>query len=167
MKKVRVLFVCLGNICRSPLAAAIFSDKVHKNGMEKWIEVDSCGTSDYHIGDDADPRTKANASANGISIAHCVRQLTKEDLRNFDFIFAMDRNNFQNIRKVSDSGSLDKIKMMRDFDPISKGGEVPDPYHGNEKNFQEVFGILDRSTSGFIQFLQREYPERNLQKHVE
>jgi protein-tyrosine phosphatase len=163
---VKVLFVCLGNICRSPLAAAIFKDKIRKTGMEKWIEVDSCGTSDYHIGDNADPRTRANASANGISIAHCVRQLTKEDLKNFDFIFAMDKSNLQNIRKLSDGDALHKIKMMRDFDPVSTGGEVPDPFHGNEKNFQDVFEILDRSTSGFIQFLQREYPEHKLEKHT-
>jgi protein-tyrosine phosphatase len=158
MKKVRVLFVCLGNICRSPLGAAIFKHKIKKNGMDSWVEVDSCGTSDYHIGDNADPRTLSNASRNGIAIEHCVRQLTKTDLEKFDFILAMDKSNYRNILNLTADKTLhDKVRMMREFDPISKGGEVPDPYHGDEKGFQEVFEILDRSTTNFISFLQKEY----------
>lgn len=158
MKKVKVLFVCLGNICRSPLSAAIFKHKIKNNGMTSWVEVDSCGTSNYHIGDTADPRTLANASRNGISINHCVRKLSNDDLENFDFIFAMDKSNYQNILKLSNGGNFDhKIRMLRDFDPESKGGEVPDPYHGGEKGFQEVFEILDRATTNFIAFLEKEY----------
>lgn len=161
MNKVKVLFVCLGNICRSPLAAATFKHKIKNNGMASWIEVDSCGTSDYHIGDTADPRTLANASRNGIAIDHCVRQLSNQDLENFDFIIAMDKSNHQNILRLSNARNFEyKIRMMRDFDPVAKGGEVPDPYHGNEKGFQEVFEILDRSTTNFIAFLQKECGER-------
>jgi protein-tyrosine phosphatase len=157
MKKVKVLFVCLGNICRSPLAAAIFKHKIAKNGMDSRVEVDSCGTSDYHIGDNADPRTRANATKNGIAIEHCVRQLTDADLHHFDFIFAMDKSNYQNILRLkSANANRSKIRMMREFDPVGKGREVPDPYHGDEKGFQEVFEILDRSTDQFIDLLQRE-----------
>lgn len=158
MKKVKVLFVCLGNICRSPLAAAIVKDKISKNGMTSWIEVDSCGTSDYHIGDNADPRTRSNAIKNGIDIAHCVRQLTAEDIEKFDVIVAMDNSNLQNILMVKGVRDFKhKVKMMREFDSVEKGGEVPDPYHGNEKGFQEVFEILDRSTNNFIAYLRKEY----------
>jgi protein-tyrosine phosphatase len=162
MKKVRVLFVCLGNICRSPLGAAILKKKIIDEGMERWVEVDSCGTSNYHIGDGADPRTIASASRHGVPVDHCARQLTKEDLDDFDFIFAMDKSNYRNIlRLVRGSDVKSKIKLMRDFDPEAKGAEVPDPYHGDEKDFQEVFDILDRCTTTFVEHLREVYAARN------
>lgn len=158
MKKVKVLFVCLGNICRSPLGAAILKKKIRADGMDSWVEVDSCGTSNYHIGDHADPRTIANASGNGVPIEHCARQLSSDDLENFDIIFAMDRSNYQNILRLTNGRDVrHKVKLMREFDPEQKGGEVPDPYHGDESDFQEVFEILDRSTTGFIHYLRKEY----------
>lgn len=153
MKKVKVLFVCLGNICRSPLGAAILRKKIKDHGIESWVEVDSCGTSNYHIGGDADPRTRANALKNGVSMEHCARQLTEQDLDDFDYIFAMDRSNFQNILRLVNGRKVEhKIRMMREFDPMGHG-EVPDPYHGGEKDFQEVFDILDRSINKFIEHL--------------
>lgn len=158
MKKVKVLFVCLGNICRSPLGAAILKKKVKDKGMESWVEVDSCGTSNYHIGDNADPRTIASARRHGVPIEHCARQLTAKDLESFDFIFAMDKSNYQNILRLSNGKDWShKVKMMREFDPLTKGGEVPDPYHGGEKDFQEVFDILDRSTEEFTAYLSEKY----------
>ena len=158
MKKIRVLFVCLGNICRSPLGAAILKKKVKEKGMDSWVEVDSCGTSNYHIGDNADPRTIASAKQHGVPIEHCARQLTLEDLVRFDFIFAMDKSNFHNIMKLSQGKDLqNKVRMMREFDPYPNGGEVPDPYHGTEKDFKEVFDILERSTENFTAFLQERY----------
>src|SRR5687768_9080604 len=117
MNKVRVLFVCLGNICRSPLGAAILKKKIKDNGMDSWVEVDSCGTSNYHIGDNADPRTISSALKHGVAIDHCVRQLTSADLDKFDFIFAMDKSNYQNIlRLIANNAVWGKIKMMREFD---------------------------------------------------
>src|SRR5688572_10269826 len=101
MKKVRVLFVCLGNICRSPLGAAIMKKKVVDHGLQSRVEVDSCGTSNYHIGDGADPRTMANALKHGVAIEHCARQFSRADLETFDFIFAMDKSNYQNILRVA------------------------------------------------------------------
>lgn len=161
MKKIRVLFVCLGNICRSPLGAAILKKKVTDHGLDSWVEVDSCGTSNYHIGDGADPRTIASASAHGVPVDHCARQLRKEDLDDFDFVFAMDKSNYQHIlRHATDRENRHKIKLMREFDPESAGGEVPDPYHGGEKDFQEVFDILDRSTNAFLDHLREVYPQR-------
>ncbi|HEY0655024.1 MAG TPA: low molecular weight protein-tyrosine-phosphatase [Chryseosolibacter sp.] len=150
MQKTRVLFVCLGNICRSPLAEAIFKHKLKQRGLEKQIEADSCGTSNYHIGDNPDPRTLANAKKNGVSIDHCGRQLTAEDLDKFDYILAMDSSNFNNIhRLLKDEKHKPKIQMMRDYDPQGKG-DVPDPYYGGEKGFQEVFDILDRTLDQFL-----------------
>lgn len=157
MKKVKVLFVCLGNICRSPLGAAILKKKVKENGMGSRVEVDSCGTSNYHIGDNADPRTLANAKMNGVLMDHCARQLIEEDLDEFDYIFAMDRSNYENILKLANGRKVEhKVKMMREFDPLGDG-EVPDPYHGGEEDFQEVFEILDRSTDNFISYLKENY----------
>jgi len=158
MKKVKVLFVCLGNICRSPLGAAILKKKVADQGLMEVVEVDSCGTSNYHIGDNADPRTIANAKKHGVPMDHCARQLAAGDLELFDFIFAMDKSNFQNILRVANGTNVSsKIRMMREFDPHGKGGEVPDPYHGGEEQFQEVFDILDRSTDHFLKYLKEQH----------
>ena len=148
------MFVCLGNICRSPLAEAIFKHKVKARGWEQWIEADSCGTSNYHIGDSPDPRTIANASKNGVVIDHCGRQLTVEDLDHFDHILAMDNSNYSNILRLPGSDAYaHKVQLMRNFDPIGKG-EVPDPYYGGEKGFQEVFDILDRTMEKFLDTLE-------------
>jgi protein-tyrosine phosphatase len=161
MKKVKVLFVCLGNICRSPLGAAVLKHKLKESGMDSWVEVDSCGTSNYNIGDNADPRTIASASKYGIAMDHCARQLSAEDLENFDFVFAMDQNNYRNIVRLAPGKEVQqKIKLLRAFDTQGKGGEVPDPYHGGEKDFQEVYEMLDRSTTGFITYLKAEYPAK-------
>ena len=155
MEKIKVLFVCLGNICRSPLAEGIFREKIRKKGLEQFFLVDSCGTSNYHIGDQPDSRTIANARRNGVSLNHCVRQFTAEDLEKFDYILAMDQSNHNNVlRLLKDKSHCKKVMLMREFDPIGKGGEVPDPYYGGEKKFQEVFEILDRSTENFLRHLQ-------------
>ena len=157
MEKIKVLFVCLGNICRSPVAEAIFKHKLKRKGLARWIEADSCGTSNYHIGDSPDPRTIANATRNGVTIDHCGRQLSVEDLEDFDFILAMDKSNYKNILLLPGSEAYaHKVKLARDFDPLGKG-EVPDPYYGGEKGFQEVFDILDRTLEEFIKHLIQEY----------
>jgi len=155
MEKIKVLFVCLGNICRSPLAEAIFKDKVREKDLEHFFEIDSCGTSDYHIGEQPDRRTIANALKNGVAIDHCGRQFTVRDLEEFDYIFAMDKSNQHNIlRLMKDEKYRKKVMLMREFDTIGKGEEVPDPYYGGEKNFQEVFEMLNRSTENFLKHVE-------------
>jgi protein-tyrosine phosphatase len=154
MIRVKVLFVCLGNICRSPLAEAVFKHKVRKKGAEHLFEIDSCGTGNYHIGDPPDPRTIANAHKNGVAIDHLGRQLCDDDLAYFDLILAMDNSNLKNIRALRTAHSYGhKIKLIREFDPLDKGGEVPDPYYGGETNFQEVFEILNRSSAELLAHL--------------
>jgi protein-tyrosine phosphatase len=158
MKRINVLFVCLGNICRSPLAEAIFKHKVKQKGWSDLIYADSCGTSNYHIGGNPDPRTIANATKNGIVIDHCGRQFSAADFESFDYILAMDSSNYRNIMRLENSSKFGKkVQMMRAFDP-NGDGDVPDPYYGGERGFQDVFDILDRSLENFLITLQREHP---------
>lgn len=158
MANVRVLFVCLGNICRSPLAEALFKDKVTRKGLSDRIEIDSCGTADYHIGDWPDERTMLNALHNGISIDHRGRQLSVKDLDHFDFILTMDRSNYSNtLRLANHEEQKHKVIMMRTFDHHANHEDVPDPYYGGEKGFQEVFDILNRSTENFLKHLEEHH----------
>jgi protein-tyrosine phosphatase len=154
MEKIKVLFVCLGNICRSPLAEAVFKHKIREKGIADLFEADSCGTANYHVDDTPDPRTIANAKKNGVKIDHLGRQLRARDLEYYDHIFAMDNSNLRNIQALSNADKYsDKIRLMRDYDPVGTGGEVPDPYYGHERDFQEVFEILDRSAEALIEAL--------------
>lgn len=150
----KVLFVCLGNICRSPLAEAIFNHKVRESGLTDNFMADSSGTSNYHIGEPPDERTMRNALKNGVTIKHAGRQLKAADLEVYDYVFAMDNNNYDTILRLS-NGIVPKanIRLIRDFDPLMKGGEVPDPYFGGERGFQEVFEMLDRSIENLITHL--------------
>jgi len=153
---MKVLFVCLGNICRSPLAEAIFKHKLRKSPLGIDVFADSCGTADYHIGELPDHRTRRNAIRNGVEINHRGRQLQPEDLERFDYILAMDKSNVQNIMQLENASLFQhKIHLLRSFDP-DPGDEVPDPYYGGEEGFQSVFEMLDRSLDHFITKIDRE-----------
>ena len=150
MKKV--LFVCLGNICRSPLAEGLAIKLASEMGLNNQVEFDSCGTSNYHIGDQPDKRTIENAEANGLKLNHKARQFDKRDFRDFDFIITMDTANMSNVKKLDQEGQFgDKLYLMREFDTEDKGADVPDPYFGGPKGFQEVYDILERSVKSFIE----------------
>ncbi len=154
-RKVKVLFVCLGNICRSPLAEGIFRHKVAARNLTHRFHADSCGTGNYHIGQQPDPRTLRNASNNGVVLDHRCRQLRAQDLADFDHIIAMDKSNLRNILMLENAEEhRQKIRLMRDWDPHPGSPEVPDPYHGDERDFQEVFTILDSCMEGFIDHLE-------------
>jgi protein-tyrosine phosphatase len=148
---MRILFVCLGNICRSPLAEAIFLQKARSRGLR--IEADSCGTSNYNLGDEPDPRTLRNASKNGVEVRHVARQLTSSDFSSFDRILVMDQNNLRNSLAIADPEHHHKVILIRTFDPNGEG-DVPDPYYGGEDDFQEVFEMLDRCVEGLLQDLE-------------
>lgn len=148
MKK-SVLFVCLGNICRSPMAAAIFNHQIAKMGLDSAFFADSCGTGDYHIGQGADSRTLAAVEKQGVAITHTVRQLQADDFENFDHILVMDQQNYRNTLRVADAHHHPKVELIRTYDPDG-GIEVPDPYYGTPQDFDETFLILNRSIQRFI-----------------
>lgn len=149
---IRVLFVCLGNICRSPLAEAIFNHKTQAAGLTSQFKSDSAGTSDFHIGELPDERTIKCANQNGLKIHHRGRQVNRTDFRDFDYVLAMDDHNLRNLNnlKVRFNFPDKEIYLMRDFVPGWEGLSVPDPYYGGEEGFQEIYQILDRSIEEFL-----------------
>jgi protein-tyrosine phosphatase len=146
--KTRVLFVCLGNICRSPLAEGAFRDLVARRGLEARVAVDSAGTSAYHAGEAPDPRSVAEAWRRGVDIsAQRARPLVKADFSDFHWVVVMDRQNLADARRLRDAcdGPSARLVPFLDFVPAeARGGldGVPDPYHGGPEGFRDVWDLL-------------------------
>ena len=147
---VSVLFVCLGNICRSPLAEGVFRELATELGVEERFHIDSAGTGAYHAGEAPDPRSVAVARKHGINLTGLARQVTPHDLRDFDWVVAMDATNHRSLERLPGTA---RLVMMRDFDPEAPGADVPDPYYGGPGGFDEVFSIVERSCRQFLEEL--------------
>jgi protein-tyrosine phosphatase len=149
---IKVLFVCLGNICRSPLAEAIFNKKIEEAGIHIQFKSDSAGTSDFHIGELPDERTIKCADKHNLTINHRGRQVNRTDIRDFHYIIAMDDSNLRTLNNLKERFGFHakEIYLMRDFAEGSEGKSVPDPYYGGEEGFEEIFTILDESIDGFL-----------------
>jgi protein-tyrosine phosphatase len=147
MERTSVLFVCLGNICRSPLAEGIFRHLVNGRDLGDRFAVDSAGTGAWHVGDPPDPRSTAVARRFGVRLGGRARQLRNTDLQEFDLVLAMDQDNLRGIETVRRrSGGDAEVRLLREFDPASDGDlEVPDPYYGGERGFEDVYEMVFRS----------------------
>ncbi|MEO0602484.1 MAG: low molecular weight protein-tyrosine-phosphatase [Myxococcota bacterium] len=143
----RVLFVCLGNICRSPLAHALLEHKLQQRGLTDAFEVDSAGTGAYHIGERPDPRTRLVLAKHGVRSVGTARQVTAEDFEHFDVLLAMDTDNLRELRKLAPPGLADRAQLA--LAPTT-GGEVPDPYYGGDDGFETVYGMLDEALDAWL-----------------
>lgn len=150
----KICFVCLGNICRSPTAEGIFQHLINERGLENYFEVDSAGTSAYHIGESADNRSQRTANKHGISLNSKARRFKASDLEYYDLILAMDNKNLRNIQQMANEEQMNKVGQMRDFDPNPGNGEVPDPYQGGREGFENVFQIVKRSCENLLDELE-------------
>ena len=149
-KIIKVLFVCLGNICRSPMAEGIFQHKVRYLHKPFDVSSDSAGTAAYHLGEDPDPRTMNTLKNHGIAFKHAARQAKTEDADTFDFILAMDQQNFADLKEILPD-TYEGLFKMRDFDILKRGADVPDPYYGGNDGFEKVYEMLNRSIDHFIE----------------
>ena len=146
-----VLFVCLGNICRSPLAEGVFQHLVEEAGVSDEFEIDSAGTGSWHVGERPDTRAIAVARAHGITLPSRARQITPEDLDHFDYVIAMDLENVRNLENMAESSRTDvQIHLLREFDPEHTGDEVPDPYYGGASGFEKGFKIVSQSCEALL-----------------
>lgn len=145
---IRVLFVCLGNICRSPMAEGIFQHLLHEEGMTDQFYCDSAGTSNYHLGKRPDSRTLQVLEQKGIRTRHRARQILHQDLESFDYLIAMDESNFRHLERMhlSLKAPRAQIRSMIDFIPMAHNPQnytaIPDPYYGDLSDFEEVYNLL-------------------------
>lgn len=154
---VRVCFVCLGNICRSPTGEGVMRHLLAEAGIDDRVEVDSAGTGAWHVGEQADARARATARSRGLSLTSIARQFVTRDLDEFDYVIAMDRSNLRNIeRLVGGRPRRAAIHLLRSLDPNSTDAlDVPDPYY--EDNFDEVFDICEAGCRGLLVRIRAEH----------
>jgi protein-tyrosine phosphatase len=149
---VSVLFVCLGNICRSPLAEAAFRAEAERLGLE--VEVDSAGTGNWHVGHAPDPRAQAVAARNGVDIAHLrARQVTAADFIRFGHIVAADRANLRELERLKPAGSTARLSLLLDHVPGREGAAVADPYHGDEAQFDTAWAEVAAGARGLAAWM--------------
>ena len=157
---MRVLFVCLGNICRSPMGEGIFRHLVDSEGLTDRFEIDSAGTSGWHVGEKPDRRMRQTAKGHGVSLeAQRSRKFVRQDFQDFDYILAMDSSNYRDINSLKQGPPENggKVILMRDYDLHDSNPDVPDPYYGGQNGFEEVYDILLRSNQEFLDQLKKEH----------
>ncbi len=158
---VNVLFVCMGNICRSPTAEGVFAHFVNEAGLVDRIGTDSAGTISEHTGEPPDERAQETALKHGIDIGHLrARQFRADDFDRFEYILAMDRENLHQLNLARPDEFEGRLQLFCDFAPKLKGKEVPDPYYGGAKNFEKVFRLVSLASEGLLDAILREhYPD--------
>jgi protein-tyrosine phosphatase len=149
---MRILFVCMGNICRSPTAEGVMRSLVSEAGLEDRIEIESAGTGGWHAGEPPDARATEAAHRRGVTLAGAARQVLPEDFEAFDLIIAMDRENLRGLLAVAPDGeAAAKVRLLREFDPEASGDlDVPDPYYGGERGFETVLDQVQAACRGLL-----------------
>jgi protein-tyrosine phosphatase len=155
MKKIKVLFVCMGNICRSPTAEGVFTKLVKDHNLEAHFAIDSAGTHAYHVGNEPDLRSQAAARERGIELSNLrARQVINGDFEDFDFLLAMDDENYSILVKACPAQYKTKIKYFLDYAPHLNERQVPDPYYGGQYGFERVLDMIEEASAGFLKNLQ-------------
>ncbi len=164
---MRLLFVCLGNICRSPTAEGVMRALVREQGLERSVQLESAGTGAWHVGSAPDARATHAARARGVELEGAARQVRVEDFNNFDLLLAMDRENARELRRLAPGDEeRAKVRLLREFDPASAGSadlDVPDPYYGEGDGFAEVFELVYAACEGLLEQLRDGLPVRQPQ----
>ena len=155
-EKVRVLFVCMGNICRSPTAEGVFRHLVSQSGFTEIVETDSAGTHAYHVGEQPDRRAQMAAKQRGIDLSDLrARRVMLADYESFDYILAMDNENYEILVSQSPAHAKPKIRLFMDFAQQRSEKEVPDPYYGGQRGFDMVFEMVEDASKGLLQDIQQ------------
>jgi len=159
---ISVLMVCLGNICRSPMAEGVFQHLVNEEGLDNRIRVRSAGTGSWHVGESPDIRSVRTAAGHGVTLTGSAQQVQSEDFRNFQYIVAMDQSNLDNLEEYRDRvGGDAALYLLREFDPEGgPGAEVPDPYYGGADGFEEVYNMVERACRGLLDHILEEAGEQ-------
>ena len=153
MKIFKVMFVCLGNICRSPAAQAVLEHRLGSGDLRDRVIVESSGTDAYHTGEQSDSRMRRTAASHGVAIDHRSRRLTRGDISGYDLILTMDSSNQRTVLSMCQTDEeRSRVRQYRDFDPVGPG-DVPDPWYGGSEGFETVWDILERTTDGIIDFI--------------
>jgi protein-tyrosine phosphatase len=154
---MKILFVCLGNICRSPTAEIVFRQIVAREAPDLRIEIDSAGTAAYHVGSAPDSRTREAALRRGYDMSALrARVVEPQDFGRFDLILAMDRQNFDTLRRGAPAAAHDRIRLFLEFAPDAGETEVPDPYYGGPNGFEEVLDLVEAAARGLLQHVRTE-----------
>lgn len=156
---IKVLFVCMGNICRSPTAEGVFTHLAEQTGLRGSLEIDSAGTHAYHIGEPPDPRAQEAAYKRGISLNHLrARRVEAKDFAEYDYILAMDHGNYEDLSQACPPEYQDKLHLLLDFAPEYKAmkiEEVPDPYYGGRLGFEHVLDLTEAAAKGLLEDIRR------------
>jgi protein-tyrosine phosphatase len=151
LRQVRILFVCMGNICRSPTAEGVMRHLLAQEGLADVVEVDSAGTGAWHAGSPPDRRATQAARSRGIVLEGTARHVTEEDFESFDLLLCADADNVAALRAIAPPGAQDRIRLLRSFDPASDGDlDVPDPYYGGDRGFEDVLDQVEAACRGLL-----------------
>lgn len=157
MKKIKVLFVCMGNICRSPTAEGVFRHLLDERGLNQRFEVDSAGTHAYHIGEAPDLRSQRAARDRGVELGHLrARKVVYGDFEDFDYILAMDAENHDILYAACPDQYRHKLSLFLEFAPQLSTREVPDPYYGGGQGFERVLDLVETASAGFLATLKQQ-----------